>query len=540
MPIVAESVIKISLATKFRLLFATAVLGVIVVALVIPWFLMEMIIEKEAQAIGEELTRMRLNEWQHQHSTNPMAAGNENSRIVALYAQGADTGDRAGPLFVRIPEDAKLKGALPAPTRDAVRVFSRHPKQQLTVIKSEGTRGEAVFRYFRGIRARPMCMDCHQDQSAQLRFRPNQLVGVIEVQVPSSVGSRGLVWWTRLGFVAGGALAGTLAYLLFGGIIRRLVLRPIRQLRRVADKAAGGDLSVRSEVRTNDELQRLGNRFNEMLEAIETQNEKLRDTNRALDIKLSELTEANVALFHANKIKTEFLTNVSHELRTPLNSIIGFAELLSGSEDERVGRYAGNIRSGAKNLLTIINDLLDLAKIEAGKAEARFDKVSVTDTCQTLIALMKPLADKGQIDLGDELSEDVPIIVTDPGKLQQILYNLLSNAIKFTPPGGSVTIAATKTTPQGNGGGGIVVSVSDTGPGIPEVDQQHIFEKFYRTEQALTKQSGGTGLGLAIARELTNLLGGRLALKSSPGHGATFSVFLPLEPPQQAEHPERD
>ena len=526
----AKRFIRISLATKFRLLFGTAALGIIAAALVVPWYFTEMLAEREFQGLGEELTRLRLNEWERQHATNPIAAKDEGSALVAMYARGPQGEDRQGPLFVRVSSEAKDDGSLSGPARQALKAFLRDPGDELAAVKAEGARGQTIYRCFRAVRASPSCRDCHQKQRAELQFQPGQLVGMIDVAMPAA--ARPLVWWTRLAFIVGGALAGLLAFVLFGIIAQRLILRPVRRLRDIADKVAEGDLTVRSTIRTNDELQRLGESFNEMLIATADQHERLLAANRALDLKLSELAEANVTLFQANKVKSEFLANVSHELRTPLNSIIGFADLLGEHDDERVRRYGGNVSTAAKNLLNMINDLLDLAKIEAGKADVRFDKVSVTDTCQTLMTLMKPLADKKQIDLRAELAEDVPIIVTDVGKLQQILYNLISNAIKFIPAGERVTVSASRISSQRSGKKAeeVVVSVADTGPGISEADQKHVFDKFYQADRTLTKESSGTGLGLAIAKELTALLGGRLALKSAPGHGAVFSVFLPIAP----------
>ena len=271
-----------------------------------------------------------------------------------------------------------------------------------------------------------------------------------------------------------------------------------------------------------------------MLAAIGDQHSKLKSANTALDLKLNELGEVNVALFEANQMKTEFLSNVSHELRTPLNSIIGFADLLAEADDEKIRRYGKNISMSAKNLLAMINDMLDLAKIEAGRTVLCLDKVAVGDLCQTLLALMQPLADKKSIDLIDEIDPDLPLALTDGGKLQQILYNLLSNAVKFTPPEGTVRLAATidesNTTPH------FVVSVADTGPGLSEADQAHVFEKFYQVQGTLTKDTPGTGLGLAISKELATLLGGRLTVQSETGHGATFTVTFPIEPEDKPPH----
>jgi signal transduction histidine kinase len=143
---------------------------------------------------------------------------------------------------------------------------------------------------------------------------------------------------------------------------------------------------------------------------------------------------------------------------------------------------------------------------------------------------MGPLADKKKVSLLGKLDEDIPIVVTDGGKLQQILYNLLSNAIKFTPPGGEVTLRASVNR-QGTGqdASEILIAVEDTGPGISEADQARIFDKFYQIDPTLTKETAGTGLGLAICKELANLLGGKITLRSAPGNGATFTLHLPLE-----------
>jgi signal transduction histidine kinase len=523
--------VKISLAMKFRLLFGAAVLGIIAAALIVPWYFLELLAEQAVQQRGTEISRLVVNE----HLRNPKdpAIG---SLVTSLYAAGDADGGHNGPFFIKLSPDMKPDRPLDSPARGALRLFRKSPQQDVTVAKAEDERGRLVYRSFRAVRADPECIKCHgQTSGVEHQFQPGQLVGMVDVTVPAQVESGTLLWWTRGAFVVGAALATLLAIILFAILTQKLVLRPLHQLRTVADKVTEGDLTVRSTIRTGDELQRLGESFNEMLAAIADQHEKLRAANRALDLKLGELAEANVALFEANKVKTEFLANVSHELRTPLNSIIGFADLLGESADERIRRYGQNISASAKNLLALINDILDLARIEAGRAKVRWDKVSLIDTCQTLMALMTPLADKKQLTLEAHLTEDLPLVITDAGKCQQILYNLLSNAIKFTPASGSVIVSAAMETSQADGAAPeVAISVADTGPGIAEADQQQIFEKFYQSDRSLTKESPGAGLGLSIAKELTSLLGGRLTLKSSPGQGAVFTLHLPLEPPTGA------
>jgi len=532
----AKKFVKISLATKLRVLFGAAVLGIIAAALIAPWYFMELLAQRGVEGPAAELTRLRLNEYIREHPRDPDAAADDSrSEVVSLYTARGGAEAPKGPSFVPLPPGLPDE-ALDSPSRRARRAFRKSGDEELAVIEAEDDRGERVYRCFRAVRIDRSCADCHEKSNPALPTQAGQLVGIIDVTVPASAAAGSLVWWTRGAFLVGAALAAALAFFLFVLITQRLILRPVRHLRELSDKVAEGDLSVRSTVQTGDELERLGESFNEMLDATADQHDKLRAANRALDLKLNELAEVNVALYQANQIKNEFLANVSHELRTPLNSILGFADLLADSADERIARYGRNIRTSARNLLGMINDLLDLAKIEAGKTEVRFDSVSVSDTCQGLVTLVRPMADKKQLKVDLEVTGQIPIVRTDGGKLQQILYNLISNAIKFTPAGGKVMVGLSTGDSQREGRivREVSVSVRDTGPGIPEAEQRHIFDKFYQGDRTLTKETPGTGLGLPIAKELTNLLGGRLTLSSSPGHGTEFILTLPVEPADDA------
>ena len=524
----AKRVVKISLATKFRLLLGFAVLGIIATALIVPWYFMELLSEQGPERPGAELTRLRLNEWLRDHHNK----SGSPSVVSSLYTTGGGLDGRGGPTMIRVAGDLSTNLPLDSCSSQALRAFVHEPDQDMAVIKTADRRNRDIYRCFRAVRIEQACLSCHGTSAdPRMQFQPGQLVGIIDLAIPDTAAGGPLVWWTRWAFIVGVALAGLLAFILFSIITQRLVIRPVRYLRAITSKVSDGNLSVRSKLRTGDELEHLGESFNEMLSAIDKQHGQLKSANRALDLKLGELAEANVTLFQANKVKSEFIASISHELRTPLNSIIGFAELLGENTDDHISRYGRNISISAKNLMNMINDLLDLAKIEAGRIDVKIDKVSLDDTCRTLASLMKPIADKKQLDMAVTIGENLPIINTDAGKLQQILFNLLSNAIKFTPADGRVAISATVS--SGNGKNKkpaeISVAVSDSGPGIAEADQESIFEKFYQADRSLTRESYGTGLGLAIARELTNLLGGRLILKSSPGSGAVFTLTLPIK-----------
>ena len=283
-----------------------------------------------------------------------------------------------------------------------------------------------------------------------------------------------------------------------------------------------------------DEFETLASTLNAMVAGLQSRNEQLAKANRSLDGRLGQLAEANVALDESNRLKGEFLANVSHELRTPLNSILGFADLVkSGAgEDPKVVRYASNIQRSGNSLLELINDLLDLAKIEAGRMEVRLGELSVQDVFEALTTLLGPLAHQRQVRIVTQVGTGVPIITTDAGKLQQVLYNLLSNAIKFSPTGGRIDVVARlEPKPEGKPSEPMLrLTVTDQGPGIDPKDHEHIFEKFRQLDSGVTREHAGTGLGLAISRELATLLGGTLGVDSKPGHGATFWVRLPVKP----------
>ena len=376
------------------------------------------------------------------------------------------------------------------------------------------------------------------------------VVGVVRVDVPYQTDENQLLL-NRIVIVVAGMLGGTLAIVVFYLITSRLILQPVRVLKNTAEKVAKGDLNIRSAISTGDEFQHLSETFNSMLGTLKASQDQLEATNRSLDTRVGELARSNVDLFEASRLKSEFLTNVTHELRTPLNAIIGFADLMADpaarGADPKLQRYAENIRLSARQLLDLINDLLDLAKIEAGKLVLREERVNVADVCEAMANFMRPLAQKKNIELQMSVAPDMPLITTDPGRLQQILYNFLSNAIKFTPAEGQVEITARNEPPElelpdkdaahhpdaaSAPPAFVRVSITDTGPGISAEDQRVMFEKFRQLDGSVTRQHTGTGLGLTIARELAAMLGARIDVASTRGKGATFSLIMPLENPR--------
>jgi len=236
-----------------------------------------------------------------------------------------------------------------------------------------------------------------------------------------------------------------------------------------------------------------------------------------------------------------FLANMSHELRTPLNAILGFGQLLlsdaAGSLNERQKRYVEHILESGRHLLDIIDDILDLSRVEAGKVEMKVEPTSVKEVVREGLAMVQMKARNHNISLSMDV-EDGLEVPADPRMLKQILFNLLSNAVKFTPDGGSVKVTAKRAKaeelpkrPETEGleGEWAVVSVSDTGIGIAPEDQDRIWREFEQVDNELSRRYEGTGLGLPLTKRLVELHGGRIWVESEPGKGSTFTFVLPLE-----------
>jgi signal transduction histidine kinase len=230
----------------------------------------------------------------------------------------------------------------------------------------------------------------------------------------------------------------------------------------------------------------------------------------------------------ANRHKSEFLANMSHELRTPLNAVIGFSEVLLermfGELNEKQDEYLQDILTSGRHLLSLINDILDLSKIEAGRMELELTEFDLPQAVDNALTLVRERASDHGIDLQSRLADDVGELVADERKVKQVLVNLLSNAVKFTPEGGRVEVRAARNN------GALEIAVSDTGIGIAPEDRETIFEEFRRVGRDQAQQVEGTGLGLSLAKRLVELHGGRISVESEVGRGSTFTVSLPVIP----------
>jgi signal transduction histidine kinase len=322
----------------------------------------------------------------------------------------------------------------------------------------------------------------------------------------------GKIWKTALLIGAFVAAAVALSILL----ARRLV-RPIKRLQVAAEAIGAGAYDERIDLDRKDELGALATAFNQMAERVQ-------ELITGLERRVAERTQA---LEVASKHKSDFLANMSHELRTPLNAIVGFSQVLKqklfGEVNDKQDEYLDDILSSADHLLALINDILDLSKVEAGQVELEVGLFSLREALERGLVMVRERATKNGVRLELALDPSVDLVEGDERRIRQVVFNLLSNAVKFTPSGGRVDVSTAKENGQ------VRIAVRDTGPGISPDDQARIFEEFQQARDTNGERPEGTGLGLALTRSLVELHGGRIWVESEPGEGSTFTFTLPVE-----------
>ncbi len=336
---------------------------------------------------------------------------------------------------------------------------------------------------------------------------------------------RAAIWRTALLLVVFLLLAvATSVYL-----ARRLV-QPIESIQVAAAKIGSGELDQQIVVSSNDELGALADEFNRMAaqlrESYAGLELKVEERTRELATALSELDEKGRELQAASQHKSDFLANMSHELRTPLNAIIGFSQVLReeivGGINEKQAEYLEDILSSANHLLSLINDVLDLSKVEAGQVELEIAPFSLREALERGVLMVRERAMRDGVEVALVTDPDVDLVVGDERRVRQVIFNLLSNAVKFTPAGGAVDVSAEQVD------GEVRVAVTDTGPGLAAEDHERIFDEFQQTKTGIELREG-TGLGLALSKRLVELHGGRIWVDSELGRGSTFVFTLPLE-----------
>lgn len=511
----------LSLAEKCRLAFGAAVIFILFLALLLPYIWMG------------QLTKIALLD------SNKARAETLLSR---LHFRLKDTAQAALPQLdtaglaadVNNPEIRWVR--FEKDSEQSLQNLTDKEKETIKLLKPADTPDEELTRskdrlhinYIKIFRATDVCRKCHNPQAGATPFSLDEPIGAILIE---SLGSSSEISKTivlnRICVAVSWLIGVTGAIVAFYWITQRVILRPIRQLRALANNVAEGNLDTRSSIATRDEYEKLATAFNHMLDGLQAAQEKLREANRQLDGKIIELSERNIELFKANKIKGEFLANISHEFRTPLNAIMGFAQVLRDKpkvlKTDKGKKYAENIITSGNSLLNMINDLLDLAKTRAGKMELRIERTSAEQLCEGLIASFSLLTKKNKIKIKHIVHPGIPILTTDTGKVQQVLYNFLSNAVKFTPDRGTITIEANMLDEKT-----VRFAVTDTGCGIAEADKERIFDKFSQVDGSITRESTGSGLGLTISKELAAMLAGDISLDSEIEVGSTFWLDIPV------------
>jgi len=522
---VSKRTSRTRLERRGRLIFGAFILLTVVGCLWWPWWQLERLVESGDPDRAQAMARAAL---QNFHAIR-FAADERSAKQLRQF--GEVKGEKQ-PRLVPVDPPAPGQPQKPPPSlsdleAEAVGVFLKHPKEG----RYWQTSGDA-FHYVQALRAEGECLVCHGAET-RYKYRAGDIIGVVSLDLDVSQ-RQTMLLYNRIVLVAAAILVVIISMAVFYAVFRYMVVRPIQHLKDVADRVSDGDLGVRSEIDAGNELEDLSDALNHMLDEMAKAQADLRTATETRDAKLDELAKANVALFETNQVKNKFLATMSHELRTPLNSILGFAQVLSDSPaiaaDAKLSRYARNILSSGKMLLEMINDLLDLAKIEAGRLQVRCEKVSPHDIAETVANMVRPLLAETPLKFNAQVDPATPILVTDTTKVQQILYNLLSNAIKFTSEG-EVGLTIRPVASQADTGGfdQVALAVMDTGPGIARDEQLRIFERFTQLDSSYTRRYRGTGLGLSIVKELTGLLGGTVSVESEIGHGSTFTVVLPVD-----------
>lgn len=407
--------------------------------------------------------------------------------------------------------------------------------------------GAEVFRYLAPMRIEENCLDCHGEPAGEIDvtgyakegWKIGDIGGAISIVMPLDVYMESEQASTIQDVIFFGGML-VVCLLIIYAALTYLVTRPLGKIQAGVQYIQTGDLGVRlAQSESSREMNTLMTEFNRMagelsgiynnLESqVADRTAQLAEANAVLEQQRAQLELANERLLNDNRYKSDFLAMMSHELRTPLTSILAFAEFLNRDcepHDEREAETRREIEANSRALLLMINDILEMSRLDAGRTDMNVEVVDVGDVVGMVSTVVQPLADKGKIDFSCEIDPDVPLIQADFEKIRHVLENLCGNAIKFTSEGGSVALHIIHHPECGE----IWIKVSDTGIGIAKADQQRIFDRFVQADSSPSRKYNGTGLGLALAKEYTDMHGGTISVESEPDEGSVFTVRIPVE-----------
>lgn len=483
----------------------------------------------------------RINYDSHGHfefkGLNPAAVGTGSSEIFGQWTEYKIKQTR---LVARNPLNQPDEFE-----QSVLRSFSQNPEIK-EAWDQEVIDGKHYFRYMVPLYANESCLPCHGEPAGAIDvagypkegYRLGELAGAISVLIPMDIFISNLQSNTYRHFGFTLLLLGVSLASIFL-LLNRFVTNPLNQLKLAAVQLGQGnwDLNLR-EIRARGEIKELALQFQDMADQlrelysnlegqVEKRTEELTLANRELKAKQKALEAANKELAALNRHKSQFLATMSHELRTPLTSIIAFAELLQQQlpETDQVNRQnVEEIRNSGENLLVLINDLLDLAQIEAGRYRLRPETMDLVDVINSVERVITPLARQKDIEFTTEFLTEVPLVKADPEKIRRAVLNLADNAVKFTPQGGKVHISVDFDEENQE----ILIAVSDTGIGIKEEDLSYVFERFRQVDSSDARRYRGSGLGLALTKELMEMHHGWVKVTSEVNKGSTFTLGLPL------------
>lgn len=505
-------------------------------------------LHEKATALTEQFIAMRSFIASSQDKINYDSQGNFEFKhlnpaevgkgIGDILANQSDYSIKQTRLNVRNPQNAPDTFE-----REALERFAENPG--LTELYTDARiNGKPVFRYIIPLYAEPSCLSCHGGTDGSLDvagypregLREGDLAGAISVTIPMDTAFADLKRnRNNLLIFSLFLLVTTIAGILF--VTSHLVVRPLEELTDRAVQVGKGDLTASfANISAYGEVATLTREFSSMVDTLKdlyqnmerkvsTRTRELEAANLRLRDGQKSLTQLNHKLSENSRLKSEFMATITHELKTPLTAIVAFCELLL---DEIPGPLTAeqkenllDIKTSSQQLMFLISDILDMAKFEAGHLRLDKEKVDLSDVFRAVRRTMSAIAFQNGVRL-DVKKAELPLVFGDPERLRQMIINLISNAIKFTKEGGQITVYAEADNDMA------VISVADSGEGIPPELLPHIFEKFRQGEESLKRRRGGTGLGLALVKSLAELQDGSIAVSSELGRGTTFMLRIPF------------